>query len=140
MGASVPRSLLTTQPKAGRRTGPMVPEAAACRPVSSSVGSWLPCVRRPRRMAKRSARRAWSGINSQTSRPGTLVRMGWNSPAVLGRGVRLEVVHVDVAGAARQVDHDDRLVGVPRVDGALGPQAEQVGQGQTADAEGADAE
>src|SRR5579872_5251231 len=55
--------------------------------------------------------------------------------AILGGSVGLEVVHVDMARAARQVDHDDRLLPkLPRVS-PLGSQTKQVGQRQTAEAE-----
>jgi hypothetical protein len=48
------------------------------------------------------------------------------------RGIRLQVVHVDVAGAARQVHHDDGLVGGRGRDGPLGLPAQQVRQGTAA--------
>ncbi len=54
-------------------------------------------------------------------------------------GVRLHVVEVDVAGAAVEVDHDDGLARRAG-GGAVGPEPQQVGQRQSADAEGADLE
>ena len=59
--------------------------------------------------------------------------------AILDRRVGLQVVHVDVAGPAGQVDHDDRFVGGLGADGPLGLEAEQVGQGQAAEAQRPDA-
>ena len=59
---------------------------------------------------------------------------------IFDRGVRLEVVHVHVTGAAVQVDHDDGLVRrLPRAS-PLCPKAKHVRQAQAANAEGADLE
>ena len=52
--------------------------------------------------------------------------------ADLDRRVRLHVVHVDVAGAADEQNHDDRL-GARRL--VLGAKAEQVAEHQAAEAE-----
>src|SRR5262249_54287572 len=51
----------------------------------------------------------------------------------LGRGLRLEVVHVHVRRAARQVDHDGRLVraALRARGGAGGPQAEHLAEGES---------
>ena len=140
MGPSPPRSLLTTQPKAGRRTGPIWPEAAAGMPVSSSVGSWLPCVFSPRRMVNWLAIFACCGISSHTSHAGHVGADRLKLAAIFGGSVRFEIVHVDVAGAARQVDHDDGLAGRLGTDGAHRLEAQQVGEGEAAEAERPDAQ
>lgn len=56
--------------------------------------------------------------------------------AVLGRGIRLEVIHVDVAGPSGQDDQDDRLGWHPAA--GCGPQAEQVRECQAGDAQRTD--
>ena len=53
--------------------------------------------------------------------------------AIFGGGVGLQVVHVDVAGAAAEHDVDDRLG--PRSGAGLSFATQQVGQAQTAEAE-----
>ena len=65
--------------------------------------------------------RASRGMCSQISRPGTLVGIGLYSPRI-PRGVRLEVEHVLVRRAARQEDHDDRLVRADAPPARFGPE------------------
>src|ERR1043166_7049750 len=60
--------------------------------------------------------------------------------AILGRGVRLHVVVIDMARAAEEVDEYDRLVGSRRIDGPLRLEPEQVRQRQPADREAAQPE
>jgi hypothetical protein len=47
-------------------------------------------------------------------------------PAKLGRGIRFQVVHVDMAGSASEADHDDRPWRFPCA--CSGLQAEDIGQ------------
>lgn len=65
---------------------------------------------------------------------------GFVLPTILGRGIGLEVVHVNVAGPAFQIDHDDGLVADPLLGCAPGAQAQDIGQSQAAGAQPADLE
>ena len=78
-------------------------------PAHQHSALWVSMHCRPLTTANLSAIFACSGSSSQTSTPGTLVAIGLNSPRDFGRGVGLQVVHVEVRRPARQVDHDDRL-------------------------------
>ena len=72
--------------------------------------------------------------------PGTLVAIGLELAAELGRGVGLEVVHVEVAGPAAEPEEDDRGVACVGLPASPRPrlEAQVVGQRQAGQAEEAD--
>src|SRR5947207_2884496 len=84
-------------------------------PVSSSRGLWPPCPSQLRMMASLSA-----------------------IAACFGRSLRLHVVHVQVGHAAVEVNHDHRFRAALGL--SAGPQAQEIGQAESAGAEGANAQ
>ena len=82
--------------------------------------------------------------------PGTLVLMGLNSPADVGRGVRFGVPDVDMTGSALEKEEDHALGGAEalaghqvagnrrRGGGLGGLPGEEVGKAEAKKADGAD--
>ena len=55
---------------------------------------------------------------------------GFELPSALRRRVRLQVVHVDMAGTAKEINHDDGLGCNARWRSPLSPKEQEVRQGQ----------